>query len=104
VPPSVDQAAYRIVQESLTNTRRHAGPAHARVALHYTGDELSVQIEDDGPGGPVPPEPSGGNGLPGMRERAAALGGSLTAGPRTEGGFRVQARLPAPAARLDRVP
>jgi signal transduction histidine kinase len=104
VPPSVDQAAYRIVQESLTNTRRHAGAAHARVTLRYTADELTVQIEDDGPGGPVPAVPSGGNGLPGMRERAAALGGSLTAGPRAEGGFRVQARLPAPAAQLDHVP
>ncbi|TQM02091.1 sensor histidine kinase [Pseudonocardia kunmingensis] len=101
LPPSVDQAAYRIVQESLTNTRRHAGPARARVALHYTGDDLEVRVEDDGPGAPAPAEAPGGNGLPGMRERAAALGGTLDAGPRPTGGFRVHARLPAPASRLD---
>jgi signal transduction histidine kinase len=93
--PSVDQAAYRIVQESLTNTRRHAGPAHAHVRLEYAENGLLVQVDDDGLAAPAHTEPSGGNGLPGMRERAAALGGTLTAGPRPGGGFRVEAHLPA---------
>jgi signal transduction histidine kinase len=92
LPPSVDQAAYRIVQESLTNTRRHAGPARARVRLGYADDGLSVQVDDDGLGAPT--ESSGGNGLPGMRERATALGGTLTACGRPGGGFRVEAHLP----------
>jgi signal transduction histidine kinase len=96
LPPSVDQAAYRIVQESLTNTRRHAGPAHAHVRLEYADNGLMVRVDDDGIGTAAPTEPSGGNGLPGMRERATALGGTLTAGPRPEGGFRVAAHLPAP--------
>jgi signal transduction histidine kinase len=94
LPPSVDQAAYRIVQESLTNTRRHAGPARAVVRLRYADDGVTLQVEDDGLGAPTPAEPSGGNGLPGMRERAAALGGTLTAAPRPGGGFRVEAHLP----------
>jgi signal transduction histidine kinase len=106
LPPSVDQAAYRIVQESLTNTRKHAGRARARVELHYADDGLTVLVEDDGSGASGPAErvgPSGGNGLPGMRERAAALGGTLTAGPRPGRGFRVEAGLPAPrrVAHLD---
>jgi signal transduction histidine kinase len=101
LPASVDHAAYRIVQEALTNTRRHAGAARARVALAYDEDGVTVQVEDDGAGtkGSGATDPAGGTGLPGMRERAAALGGSLTAGPRTDGGFRVQARLPTPARR-----
>jgi signal transduction histidine kinase len=92
LPPSVDHAAYRIVQESLTNTRKHAGPASATVRLRYTDEDLTVLVEDDGHGALT--EPSGGNGLPGMRERAIALGGTLTAGPRAGGGFRVEAHLP----------
>jgi signal transduction histidine kinase len=96
LPPSVDQAAYRIVQESLTNIRRHAGPARAHVRLHYADDGLAVRVDDDGRGAITPAEPSGGNGLPGMRERATALGGTLAAGPRPGGGFRVEAHLPSP--------
>lgn len=96
LPPSVDQAAYRIVQESLTNARKHAGPARAHVRLRYADDGLTVQVDDDGRATAVPTEPVGGNGLPGMRERATALGGTLTAGPRTGGGFRVEAHLPSP--------
>jgi signal transduction histidine kinase len=98
LPPSVDQAAYRIVQESLTNARKHAGPASAHVRLGYTDDGLSIQVDDDGRGPATPGEPSGGDGLPGMRERATALGGTLTAGPRAGGGFRVEAHLPTRAA------
>jgi signal transduction histidine kinase len=97
LPPSVDQAAYRIVQESLTNARKHAGPARAHVRLRYADDGLTVRVDDDGRSTAAPTEPSGGNGLPGMRERATALGGTLTAGPRPGGGFRVEAHLPSPA-------
>ncbi|MGH3767144.1 MAG: sensor histidine kinase [Pseudonocardiaceae bacterium] len=96
LPASVDLAAYRIVQEALTNTRKHAGPARAQVVLHYAEDGLTVQVDDDGTGTAMaPPVPGGGNGLPGMRERAQALGGTITAEPRPEGGFRVRAFLPA---------
>jgi signal transduction histidine kinase len=92
LPPSVDTAAYRIIQEALTNTRKHAGPAQASVLLTYTEDGITMRIDDDG-GGPVARSDGGGDGLPGMRERAAALGGTLTAGPRPGGGFRVDAHL-----------
>lgn len=85
------------MQESLTNARKHAGPARAHVRLRYADDGLTLQIDDDGRGTTVPTEPSDGNGFPGMRERATALGGTLTAGPRPGGGFRVEARLPSPA-------
>ncbi|TDC59924.1 sensor histidine kinase [Actinomadura sp. GC306] len=95
-----DLAAFRIVQESLTNVTRHAGPGPvtARVAVAYREDELVVRVEDDGRGAPsLDGSPAGsptGSGIRGMRERAAALGGELTAGPRPGGGFRVRARLP----------
>jgi signal transduction histidine kinase len=91
LPPSVDTAAYRIIQEALTNARKHAGPARASVLLTYTEDGITMRIDDDGTG-PVG-KSDGGNGLPGMRERATALGGTLTAGPRPGGGFRVVAHL-----------
>lgn len=97
LPASVDLAAYRIVQEALTNTRKHAGPARASVLVQYDEHGLTVQIDDDGRG-TVSPVPAGGNGLSGMRERAQALGGTITAGPRAEGGFRVRAFLPAARA------
>jgi signal transduction histidine kinase len=92
VPAGVDLAAFRIVQEALTNVTRHAGPASATVLLGYGGDDLTVQVDDDGRG----PAATGsdGNGIRGMRERVAALGGELAAGPRPGGGFRVLARLP----------
>jgi signal transduction histidine kinase len=93
LPPDVDQAAYRIVQEALTNTSRHAGPARACVHLHYGGDALTVQVDDDGVG-TTTLSPGPGLGLTGMRERVSALGGRLQAGPRESGGFRVQAELP----------
>jgi len=100
LPPEADQAAYRIVQEALTNVSRHAGPACASVHLHYTPDALSVQVDDDGAGtgtstGPRSAGP--GLGLIGMRERVTALGGRLHAGPRDDGGFQVRAELPARA-------
>ena len=96
LPAGVDLAAYRIVQEALTNVARHAGPATATVTVGYGDDELTVGVHDDGRGGSAThgATSGGGNGIPGMRERAAALGGRLEAGPRPGGGFRVQARLP----------
>ena len=100
LPAGVDHAAYRIVQEALTNTRRHAGAARACVRVHYDDEGVTVRVEDDGRGpfaGNATPDGGGGNGLPGMRERALALGGSLAAGPREGGGFQVHARLPAAA-------
>ena len=96
LPPDVDQAAYRIVQEALTNVSRHAGQACASVRLQYTPDALTVQVDDDGDGsGPRPAAP--GLGLIGMRERVSALGGHLHAGPQDGGGFQVRAELPVRA-------
>jgi signal transduction histidine kinase len=95
LPVDVDLAAYRIVQEALTNIARHAGAASASVHVAYGLETLTVQVDDDGKGVratvPVP-----GNGLTGMRERVTALGGRLRAEPRPEGGFTVQAALPVP--------
>ncbi len=90
LPASVELAAFRICQEALTNVIRHAGAASARVRVGYGARELTVEVVDDGRGG----VPKAGNGLTGMRERTAAVGGSLDAGPRPEGGFRVHATLP----------
>jgi signal transduction histidine kinase len=93
LPSPVDLAGYRIVQESLTNVVRHAHASRASVTVTTDGDALVVEVTDDGAG-----SPGGGNGarqgIVGMRERARALGGTLEAGPRPEGGFRVHARLP----------
>jgi signal transduction histidine kinase len=102
LPPDVDQAAYRIVQEALTNIGRHAGRACASVRLHYTPAGLSVQVDNDeadaGPGTAGGLRPAGtGLGLIGMRERVTALGGQFRAGPRENGGFQVHAELPARA-------
>jgi signal transduction histidine kinase len=91
LPAGVDLAAYRIVQEALTNVARHAGTTQAEVRVHYGPSSLTVRVLDAGTGcGVVQP----GNGLTGMQERASALGGRLTAGPRAEGGFAVEAELP----------
>ena len=91
--PAVELAAYRIVQEALTNARRHAPGAAVDVELHYAEDGLRLRIRDNGPG-PPPGRPTGGHGLPGMRERAAAVGGELCTGAATGGGFLVTACLP----------
>jgi signal transduction histidine kinase len=107
LPAAVDLAAYRIVQESLTNAARHAGPTTVTMRIAYGEDDLSIEVADDG----CPAARNGragngtaasngttvtaaGNGIPGMRERALALGGHLDAGPRPGGGFLVSARLP----------
>jgi signal transduction histidine kinase len=95
LPAAVQLAAYRIIQESLTNVARHAGHARVTVRVIYNDANVHVQIDDDGKA------PSGmgsaigaGSGIAGMRERATALGGDLSAGFRHGGGFRVSARLP----------
>jgi signal transduction histidine kinase len=94
LPAGVDLAAFRIVQEALTNVARHAGHATATIRVGYGEEELTVQVDDNGNGTGQPSTSGGGNGIPGMRERASALGGELEAGPRPGGGFRVLARLP----------
>jgi signal transduction histidine kinase len=95
LPAAVDLAAYRIVQEALTNVLRHAGSPTAAVRLDHRPDRLLVEVTDEGRGAPSAAERPG-HGIPGMRERAVALGGDLTAGPRPGGGFQVCARLPVP--------
>jgi signal transduction histidine kinase len=95
LPAGMELAAYRIVQEALTNTLKHSGPgATATIALHYGDDGLLVQVEDDGAGIRLPGHDAGGQGLAGMRERAAMYGGTLLAGPAASGGFTVTARFP----------
>ncbi len=96
--PGVELAAYRIVQEALTNARRHAPGAAVDVELHFADDALGLRIRDNGPG-PAAAQPvaSGGHGLPGMRERAAAAGGELRTGAAPGGGFLIEATLPAKA-------
>jgi signal transduction histidine kinase len=111
LPPAADLAAYRVVQESLTNVVRHAGPAAATVRVAYRPDQVVVEVTDNGgesasgrrsepwsrPPADGPPIPTGrvaGRGIAGMRERVAVAGGELDAGPRPGGGFQVTARLP----------
>ncbi|MEV6245039.1 sensor histidine kinase [Streptomyces sp. NPDC051742] len=96
LPGTVDLAAYRIVQEALTNVRKHAGPdAQAEVSVVRVGCTVEITVLDNGAPQPqAAPVDSGGHGLLGMRERVGALGGTLTAAPRYGGGFRVQAILP----------
>jgi signal transduction histidine kinase len=98
VSPTVEIAAYRIVQESLTNALRHAGASAATVTVSYTQPDLRLEISDDGRGLSGRRSSQGaGHGIAGMRERAAAASGTLEAGPRPGGGFRVSARLPLSA-------
>ncbi|MEW1659678.1 histidine kinase [Streptomyces sp. NPDC093707] len=92
LPTSCELSAYRIVQEGLTNVRRHAPGAHALVEIGYQPDRLAVRIADDGPG--PPGAVHSGHGLAGMQERTALLGGTLTAGPGPDGGFLVEAEIP----------
>lgn len=93
LPTAVDLAAYRIVQESLTNVLRHAGAATAAVRVAVAAADVTIEVSDTGRSAPIPSN-GGGHGIAGMRERVTALGGSLTAGPRPEGGFAVTAILP----------
>ncbi|MFI1093630.1 sensor histidine kinase [Streptomyces sp. NPDC020917] len=93
--PGVELAAYRIAQEALTNSRRHAPGSAVDVELHYADEELRVTVRDSGPGGAPA---AGGHGLIGMRERTAMAGGTLAAGPGPVTGFVVEARLPLDSA------
>jgi signal transduction histidine kinase len=92
LPPGIDLSAYRIVQEALTNTLKHAGPARAWVAVRYAGDDVEIEVENDGRSGAE--SDGAGQGLVGMRERVAMCGGELHSGPRPGGGYRISARLP----------
>lgn len=104
LPPEVDVTAYRILQESLTNVLRHAGVTLARVRVTREGDDLVVEVRDNGPASGADAgqgaDGRSGSGIAGMRARAEALGGEFEAGPRPEGGFVVRARLPL-AGRAD---
>jgi len=97
LPAGMDLAAYRIVQEALTNTVKHGGKATARVTVCYTADTLEIEVVDDGRGAAAPlisGADGGGHGLIGMKERVALFGGKLEAGPVLTGGYRVFARMP----------
>jgi signal transduction histidine kinase len=100
LPPTVDLSAYRIVQEALTNTLKHARASRAEVQLRYWPDELEIEIADNGRGNGATATRPGGLGLVGMRERAALHGGQLTAGRAAGGGFVVRVRLPTPTGAL----
>ncbi|MGW7240354.1 sensor histidine kinase [Streptomyces sp. NPDC054804] len=103
LPAAVDLAAYRIIQEALTNVRKHAGPeAKAEVSVVRVGPHIEVTVLDNGSGEDTAPEAGGGHGLLGMRERVTALRGTLTTGPRYGGGFRVHAILPVKTDTDDR--
>jgi signal transduction histidine kinase len=98
LPAGVDLSAYRIVQEALTNTLRHARATRAEVTVRYGNRAVEVEVRDDGRGSPVAEVNGAGQGLVGMRERAALLGGTLEAGPMPGGGYRVHAHLPLEAS------
>jgi signal transduction histidine kinase len=98
LPAPLGLAVYRIVQESLTNVVRHAGRVATTVSLRQDGGYLHVDVVNDGGAAPAGRSDGSGAGLAGMRERAAALGGTVEAGPRPGGGFVVHARLPAATA------
>jgi len=99
LPAEVDLAAFRIVQEAVTNVARHAGQSTATIRVAYGEHELTVQVDDNGRGATPGTISGGGSGIAGMRERTAALGGRLDAGPRPGGGFRVRAQLPVDGVR-----
>jgi signal transduction histidine kinase len=101
LPEAVELTAYRVIQESLTNTRKHAGCDTAVVRLGYAAGALSLAVEDEGKPAARGRLTPGGHGIVGMQERVAALGGHLSAGPRPDGGYRVFAELPLRAARIE---
>ncbi|MCG5211795.1 sensor histidine kinase [Streptosporangium sp. KLBMP 9127] len=94
LPEGVGLSAYRIVQESITNVVKHAAPANCRVVVEVAGEQVRIQVSDDGPGHRVLPGATGGHGLIGMRERVTMYGGAFAAGPLPHGGFQVRASLP----------
>jgi signal transduction histidine kinase len=97
LPVGVDLAAYRVLQEALTNVRKHAPGARTEVRIRYAASELELEVRDNGAAAGavrIVNSDGGGHGLIGMRERVALYGGELEAGPLPEGGFRVRVRLP----------
>ncbi|MFD7261924.1 sensor histidine kinase [Streptomyces sp. NPDC059874] len=96
LPSDVDLAAFRIIQEAVTNVVRHSGTRECAVTVDHRPDELVLDVVDRGRGAAAPDQGSG-FGIAGMRERVTLLHGAFSAGPRPEGGFRVAARLPVPA-------
>ncbi|MER6978845.1 ATP-binding protein [Streptomyces carpinensis] len=105
LPAAVDLAAFRIVQEALTNVQKHAGSeARAEVSVVRVGPNVEITVLDDGAGADEGPTTGGGHGLLGMRERVTALRGTLTTGPRYGGGFRVHAILPVQTRTSTRAP
>ena len=92
LPVGLDLTAYRLVQEGLTNTLKHAGAEHAEVVVRYGEDHIELTVSDDGEG--AGNGDGSGHGLVGMRERVSVYGGELEAGPRAEGGYRLRAKLP----------
>jgi signal transduction histidine kinase len=99
LPQGVDLSAYRVVQEALTNTLKHAGPARARVLVRYGERDLVVEVNDDGHGAPAEKVAGKGHGLVGMRERVGLFGGELHTGPGHSGGYSVRARFPVEPGR-----
>jgi signal transduction histidine kinase len=97
LPADIELSAFRIVQEAVTNVVRHAGSGECQVTIGQQDGQLSIEVTDSGCGGSVDGGTGVGYGITGMRERAALLGGDLSAGPRPGGGFRVAAKLPLPA-------
>jgi signal transduction histidine kinase len=93
--PALQLTIFRIVQESLTNVLKHAGPARAQVRVSYESGAVSVEVADDGRGAAADPATSGGHGVRGIRERVEVFGGTVRIGPRHDGGYRVHAVLPA---------
>jgi signal transduction histidine kinase len=100
LPRSLDQSAYRIIQEALTNALRHAGDTIAHVAVRYRSEQLELEVANDARDNRrLRPHPGGGRGLIGIRERVALFGGELEAGPRAGGGFVVRCRFPLTTGR-----
>ena len=99
VPEALGRTAYRIVQESLTNVRKHAGPAAVRVAVRLHAHRLSIEVVNDRPHSPASPLPGSGSGLIGLAERVQLAGGEITSAATAAGGWRVYAELPVPVER-----
>jgi signal transduction histidine kinase len=102
LPPGLELCAYRVIQESLTNVLKHAGPAQVTIELHYSPDVFRARISDNGRGPDAdrdqPRNDRSGHGLSGMRERAKLYRGTVTAAARAEGGFEVELVLPLAAS------
>lgn len=101
LPQGVELSAYRIIQEALSNSLRHAPGATAKVEIGYVLGGLGLRVVNGPPTGPVKPSPGAGHGITGMRERVAMLNGEMTAEPTTEGGYEVTAFIPVQAAPSD---